>query len=312
MHADHPVRLPRAHAYQRPVFHECDGVGLDVLDCFPGKGQVGQFSVGGRAFGGRGPRRRVFGNVVRRLHQNAAAQRAHVVIRRARRGRGRLHRQNPQIALALQDFQRVAVVAGSNYHFVENRPHGLGRLRRYRPVESHDAAESRHRVAFVGQLVRFGQVIPRGQAARVGVLDDANGRPVVIAHRAPGGVGVHQVVERQFPPVQLLGAGQAAGAAAGRHVQRAPLVRILPIAQRRYPRETDGNLLRHLCLGVGAGRQVVGNGGVIDGNVLEGFGGQAATLLHIQRVAGQRVAHPAVIRRVNYHCHRREVFRRRP
>ena len=196
MHADHAVGLAGAHAHQLPVFHECDGVGLDVLHRLPRKGKVGQFGLAGRPLACDSPLVRVFVNGVRRLHQHPAAQRPHVVVRRSTRRNGGIDRQNPQVPLALQDFQRIAVVSGGHYHFVKYRLHRLRRCRRDLPVEPDDAAERRHRVALVGQLVRLRQVVPRGQPARVRVLDYARRRLVIVADRPPGRVRVHQVVER--------------------------------------------------------------------------------------------------------------------
>ena len=132
----------------------------------------------------------------------------------------------------MQDFQRVAVVSGRNYHLVKHRAHGIRRFCRNRAVEPDNAAKRRHRVALVGQSIRLGEVVPRGEAAGIGVLDYTRRRLVIVADRPPGRVRVHQVVERQLTPVELFSSRQPARAAAGRHVQRSSLVWVLAVAQR--------------------------------------------------------------------------------
>ena len=312
MYADDAVGLAGAHSDQPAVFDKGDGVGLDVLDRFPGKGEVGQFAGGGGAGGGGGPGLRVCGDCVGGLRQDAAAQRTQVVIGGAGGDGGRRDFQDAQVSLALQDCEGVGVIVGGDDYLVKDRRHSGGGGGGNGAVEADDAAESGYRVAFIGQLVGLGNIIPGGEAAGVGVLDDAHGRGGVVADGAPSGVGVHQVVEGQFPAVPLSGAGDAAGAAGGGDIQGALLVGIFAVAQAGSAGEADGQLAGHCVRGGGVGGQIGGDGGVIDGDVLEGFGRQTAALGQGQAGAGQCVGDPGVIGRVNYYGHRRKVFGGRP
>ena len=76
------------------------------------------------------------------------------------------------------------------------------------------------------------------------MLDDDRRRLVELVHRAPGGVEVDDVVERQFLPLELAGPGRRPGDVGDVGVQRAPLVRVFPVAQRleetRLDRQASG------------------------------------------------------------------------
>ena len=75
VHAYYPVGLARPHSHQCPVLGEDDGVGLDVLDCLPGEGQVLKLIIGRPPIGHRFPRRRVLFDRIRCLHQHSAGNR---------------------------------------------------------------------------------------------------------------------------------------------------------------------------------------------------------------------------------------------
>src|SRR5690606_31761538 len=107
---------------------------------------------------------------------------------------------------------------------------GLGDLpsggRVHRAVETDHAAEGRTRVALEGACVGFRQRAALAAAARVGVLDDSGRRGVELVDQLPGGVEIHQVVERQLLAMQLFRPGDAR---AGRAVDRRLLVRVLAV-----------------------------------------------------------------------------------
>src|SRR6185312_8687649 len=69
-----------------------------------------------------------------------------------------------------------------------------------------------------------------GDAAGVGVLDDRDGRAVVVVGGAPGGVGVDVVVVAHGLAVQLDGLGETARSPLG-DVDRGTLVRVLAVAE---------------------------------------------------------------------------------
>ena len=312
MHADHTVGLAGAHADQGAILDEGDGVGLDMLHRFPGERQVGQLGRSWRAFGGGGPGLGVFVDGVGGLHQDAAAERANIVIHGTRSAGNRVHRQDTQVALPPEDLEGVVIVAWCDDDFVEHGVHSLGGSGGDVAIETDDTAEGRHRVAFIRQFVSLRDVIAGREAAGVGVLDHADRRVIVVADRAPGGVGIHQVVERQFPAVQLGGPGQSARTAAGGDVQGAALVGVLAVAQAGDPRQADGDLLGHLLLGRGVVGQVVGHRRVVHRHVLESLGGQSAPLLSVQTGTGKGVGDPLVVGRVHDDGDGREILGRGP
>ena len=282
-----------------------------MLGRFPGKGQIAAFAVGGAALRGYLPAGRVFGNFVPFLHQHPAGDGAQFRRRGGRRGSDS---QNPQIALAPQNFQRLRFVAGGGHHFIKHRPHRFGDGGGDRAVESHDAAESAHRVALVGQFVGGGQVVAAGQPAGVVVLYHRRRRLGEIRHGAPGGIGVQQIVVRQLPPVQLLGPGQPGQRGAGRGVQRARLMRIFAVAQPGHfrQRKLPKFWQRAALVGPAVAAQVAGNAAVVERHMAKGFGRQLPPFLRRQAARQQLGGHPIVIAGVDHHRHRGEILGRRP
>ena len=113
--------------------------------------------------------------------------------------------EDPDVLLRLQDLERAVLVAGRDDDLGEDLGDLLGHLDRHRQVRRDDAAERRHRVARVRLAVGVGDVGADRDAARVGVLDDRDGRLVEVVRRTPGGVGVDVVVVGHLLAVQLLG-----------------------------------------------------------------------------------------------------------
>ena len=113
--------------------------------------------------------------------------------------------------LRREHLDGAVVVRRRHDHLGEHLGDLLGHPDRDRDVGGDDAAERRDRVAGVRLAVRLGDVGADGDAARVGVLDDRDGRLVEVVRRPAGGVGVDVVVVGHLLAVQLLGLRPARG-----------------------------------------------------------------------------------------------------
>ena len=146
--------------------------------------------------------------------------------------------------------------AGRHDDLGEDVGHGAGHLDGDRPVRRDDAAEGRDRVALVRLAVRLRDVVAHGDAARVGVLDDGDGRLVAVvvggAHR---GVGVDVVVVGHLLAVQLPGLRQARLRLEPVGVEGGVLVRVLAVAEhgRPVPRRPDPRREAGAVAAVGVG-----------------------------------------------------------
>ena len=155
----------------------------------------------------------------RGLHEQSAADRADL---RTGTGRDRGRHEDPQVLLRREQLKGVGVVAGGDDHLGEHLGHLRGHRCGHRPVGRDDPAERRYRVAVsCARACALRDVVADGDAARVGVLDDRDGRLGEVVGSAVGGIGIDVVVVGHLLAVQLLGRGQPAGEVR-RGVERRP------------------------------------------------------------------------------------------
>ena len=235
-----PVDLAHADPDGRPARGEQDGVGLHRPHRPPREGEVGQGRGIRSRTGDEPPQRRV---VTPRRSALALDDGVHPVAGLDEQPPGdgaRLPRvdsgdiglgqhEQPPVPLLPQDREGVVVVGRRHDDLgegvVERRRHRGG----HRTVRRDDPAVRRHRVARVRRGIRLLDGVPDGDATRVGVLDDRDGRLVAMVVGGPHrGVGVDVVVVRHLLAVQLLGGGEP-GPPVG--VERGLLVRVLAVAQ---------------------------------------------------------------------------------
>ncbi len=95
-----------------------------------------------------------------------------------------------------------------------------------------DAAKGTDRITAQRIGIGCGQAVGRADAARIGVLDDRNGRLIEFGDQLECGIGVVQVVVGQLLALKLGGTGNARTVAAI-HIEGGRLVRVLAIAQDR-------------------------------------------------------------------------------
>jgi hypothetical protein len=129
------------------------------------------------------------------------------------------------------------------------------------------------------------------------VLDDGGRRVIEIADQAARGVDVEPVGEAERGALQLARMRDAPGSARDR-VQRAALVRVLAVAQRRDEPAAGGVLGRRRLLLAELTSEIRGDGGVVRGGVSEGARCEAvASRLRDGSAGAQLGEHLVVLRR---------------
>ena len=236
--------LAGADADGRAVARIDDGVRLDVLGDPEGEDEVGQLPARGRA-----PRHHRERPCRRRRRCRAPARGSRpprcAGVRPGARGSGRAPARRSRrfflaAMIAIASSRRVR----RDDHLGENLDDPRGRLGVERAVEGDDAAEGRDRIAAQRPLVGVAQAVAFGDAARIGVLDDDDGRRVrriELGDAFIGRVGVVDVVVGELLALHLPGRGDA-GARLGRAVERGRLMRVLAVAHaaRRACRRAPG------------------------------------------------------------------------
>ena len=240
-----------------------------------------------------------------------------------RRGPGGLRlwrvREQAPVLLLAEEVEHAVLVVGRDDELGEHGVDGLGRGAVQRPVDDDDAAEGRDGVGREGAAVRLVQRLGARHAARVGVLQDRDGRLRVteLADEVQRGREVEEVVGRELLAVERL-VGRAVG------VEGGALVRVLAVAQRQRQRQRDRERVGHvtasgvgLVVGTGfvaaRGLEEARDGVVVVGGVAEGRGGEAPPRGERERAAvrvelvGERV----VVRRVHDGRDGAEVLGRR-
>ena len=220
--------------------------------------------------------------------------------------------QQDAVSLAGQDGQGIRVERRGQQDFQEAVADGLGHVGVHFPIAADDAAGGGVRIGVVGALVCLRGRGRHGNAAWCLVLQDDHRQLVKFLHRGQCGVGVGEIVERQFLAVQLLGLYQVRAHGWCGGVQCRALVRIFPVAQGAFPTQNQGFLLgERRRLGIGS-VEIGADGGIVGGRVLKCLQGQSAA----QGEAGDTVVllqlrqHVVVLVRLAHHRHVREILGR--
>src|SRR5690606_24548643 len=143
--------------------------------------------------------------------------------------------------------------------------------------------------------------------AGVGVLDDDTGRVCEGLHALEGGVGVGYVVVAQFFALQLFGGGHAGFFRVALGIEGGALVRVFAVTHVLNLHElgVEGTGEVGVVVIRGAATQVVGDGTVVTGGVLEGFYRQveASAVGQLAVVVRQLFQYPAVVGGVHHNGH---------
>ena len=172
--------------------------------------------------------------------------------------------------LGPQDPEGGLAVGGRDDRLVRVRGDLAGGRAVQLAVDADDAAEGRHRIGLEGVAIRLDELVVRGQADRVGVLDDGDRRRRVVAGDPVRRVEVHQVVEAGQVARDPGRVGERAAAMGRLAVERGPLVRVLAVAQVVHLLEDDRQAAREGVAGDLV--EVGGDLGVIGGDGAERLG----------------------------------------
>src|SRR5690554_4292400 len=284
-----------------------DGVGFHVLGHFPGEQQVVQLLFGRLALGDDFYVFHGHHTEIPVLHQQAAGH-ALVV-----HGLGALAvefaaGQKAYVLLGSNNLDRFWRHARGNNDFHKLAIHdGLGSRGVQFPVKGNDAAERRSGVGGEGQVVGLQDVGTDGYATGVGVLDDDTGRVGKRLNAFQGGIGVGYVVVAQFLALQLPGGGYAGFLRVVLGIEGRALVRIFAVTHVLNLHElgVEGAGEVGVVVVRGTAAQVVGDGTVVTGGVLEGFYRQveASAVGQLAVVVRQLFQYPAVVGGVHHNGH---------
>ena len=147
-------------------------------------------------------------------------------------GRGELPHQ-AQIFLLLQKRARVGLEIRRDDDLAEDLADRPGERLGERAVADDDAAERRLLVGGEGLVPRLAQVGVAADAARVGVLEDGDGRLGEFLDQLGGGGDIEDVVVGKFLAVELFEMLVEVA------VERGGLVRIFAVAEPRDERQAE-------------------------------------------------------------------------
>ena len=226
--AVHAAHLACADAVGLTAFAEDDGVGFNVFCDVPNKHQVVPFLLGRLAFGDDFQIGAVEAVDVGGLYQQSAADAFEFKAVRACLKR---HFQYAHVFLGGGDFEGFGGELRRHKDFhklvVGNLFDGCAV---HFAVEGDDAAECAGGVGGVGEFVGIQGIGGDGYAARIGVFHDHAGRRVKRFNGFPCGIGIGDVVVRQFFALQLFVGRKAACGWVNIAVERGALVRVFAVA----------------------------------------------------------------------------------
>src|SRR5690606_25664316 len=185
--------------------------------------------------------------------------------------------QQAYILLGGHNLDRFRRYARGNDHFHELTVHdGFSRRRIQFPVKGDDATKGRCRVGGKGQVVGLQDVGTDGHATGVGVLDDDTGRVGKGFHTFQRRIGVGHVVVAQFLALELFGGGDTGFFRVALGVESSALVRVLAVTHVLDLHELGAEGAGEVGIVVirGTPAQVIGNGAIVAGSVLEGVRGE--------------------------------------
>ena len=226
--AVHAAHLACADAVGLTAFAEHDGVGFDVFCDVPNKQQIVPFLLGRLAFGDDFQIGAADAVDVGRLYQQSAADAFEFEAVRACFQR---HFQYAHVFLGGGDFEGFGGELRRHEDFhklvVGNLFDGFAV---HFAVEGDDAAECAGSVGSVGEFIGIQGIGGDGYAARIGVFDDHAGWRVKGFNGFPSGIGIGDIVVRQFFALQLFVGGKTACSWVNIAVERGALVRVFAVA----------------------------------------------------------------------------------
>ncbi len=164
------------------------------------------------------------------LHQQAAAHALHfqcigTLIERLQR-----YSKNAHIRFLGEQFQRVCRVLWRDEHFEELLAHCFGAGRVDGAIECNDAAKRGGRIGRQCAVVRNERRVAKRDSTRIRMLHDHAASFRERAHAFPCGIGVADVVVREFFALQLRVLRECASGRRFVAIERSALMRVLAVS----------------------------------------------------------------------------------
>jgi hypothetical protein len=192
----------------------------------------------------------------------------------------------PQVLLLRENRSRLLVGIRGDDHFGEDLRDRFRCGGVERPVGGDDPAECGHAVAGKRLAPCFEQIGARRDAARVGVLDDHDGRVrfAELGDQLQRGIRIVDIVVAEFLALDLFGLGDAAGVRPGGNVEGSLLMRILSVAKWHLQRGREGPAFRPALLLVAKSKPLRDHG-IVGGSQRERLGRHALAEFERRRPA---------------------------
>jgi hypothetical protein len=282
-----------------------DGIGLDELGHLPGELQIRELLRRGlplRDHTQLGRRDRAYITI---LNQQAATDTLVVELRGAHITPFAAN-QNPHILLGAQAFKGLVGNRRRDDYFHELASENIGGgVRVEGSIESDDATKSRCGIGAVGAIVCGVNVLAQGHATGIGMLHDHAGGIGKGLHALQRRIGIGDVVVRHCFAVQLRGGADARLGGLAFRIEGGALMGILPVAHLRFLVElqVDGAREGATRVALVEAAEVVGDGAVVAGGVLEYLGRQVSPggIGYGPVVAREFVRHQRIVPAVYHH-----------
>lgn len=234
--AIHAAHLASADAHEFGIAGEDDGVGFNVLNNFPGEFECASFL-------GTGVARRDAAELgvgksagIAFLHKQASPDTTEC--QAARKAVGvcapffqAINGEEAEIFFGAQDLQGVGRKRWGHNGFDEKRADFIGQSFCDSAIEREDATEGGDRIGGQGAAEGLTNIISRGGAARVGMLNDYSGRLAELFNEFQCAVPIKVVVVGHVLAVELLGESDAGFTDAHFTVESGFLMGILAVAE---------------------------------------------------------------------------------
>ncbi len=181
---------------------------------------------------------------------------------------GHVHLHHAKVLLSGEDLQGFGGVVRSNDNLQEDGLHAGSYLGGEGAVYTHNTTVDAHLVGLIGGLPGFFDGLAHGSAARVHMLEGHAEGLFKVTQYIEGGVGVLDVVVREFLALNLGGEGQGERDGFQRSVELGALVRVLAVAEALL----KVVLQEELLVETGLGTHVSSDAGIVFGRMGIGLG----------------------------------------
>ena len=225
----HAAHLSGAHSHGCVFCGVHDGVGFHPFHDLPGEQEALYVNVRGLRLAYHLEILRFHGSEIAILDDGASHHGSeHAAGRFGCEGTGF---EESDILFLCEDFEGLRFERGGDHAFEERGMDLLCGFRGAGAVQSHDAPEKGDRVAFACHAVCLDLGIGHCQAARIGVLEEHNGRVIEFANAIQGRIDIGDIIEREGFSVEEAGPGNGGFRGTGLDVPCCLLVGIFAVTE---------------------------------------------------------------------------------